>query len=64
MREYRYVFGVTGYRHDVMVRVKADDPTEARKIVQQYAQRVFKSYNRQRGVWRFHGDWQSDKEVA
>lgn len=57
MREFRYVFGVLGYRHDVVVRVKAANPHEARKIVQQYAQRCFgELYNRQRGVWRFLGE--------
>jgi hypothetical protein len=55
--EYRYVFGVLGYRHDVMVRVRAENPDRARKIVQEYAQRVFgELYNRKRGVWRFLGE--------
>lgn len=57
MREYRYVFGVIGYRHDVMVRVKASSPDAARKIASQYAQRAFgERYNRQRGVWRYLGE--------
>lgn len=56
MREFLYYFDVYGYRHDVMVRVRANEPGEARKIVQRYAQVAFgELYNRQRGVRRFLG---------